>query len=120
MERPSLSEIVEALHKAGIPPQVSADQSRFFIKVLRSVATGYPVSPERLREIASDLHMPLDDTNVLLRQISEIDETENIVGMLVYRRRNIHTDLKSMAISYLPGARGIHYSCPPCSSKLHR
>lgn len=82
MKRPSLPEIVEALHKAGIPPQLSADQSRLLIKVLQLVATDYPVSPGRLKEIASELHMPLDDANFFLRQMSEIDETGNVVGIL--------------------------------------
>ena len=45
MKRPSLPEIVEALHKAGIPPQFSVDQSRLLMKVLQLVAAGYPVSP---------------------------------------------------------------------------
>jgi len=82
MERPTVSEIVEGLHKAGIPPQLSADQSRLLIKVLQVVATGCPVSPARLKEIASALHVPLDDAYFFLRQMSEVDEIGNIVGML--------------------------------------
>jgi alkylmercury lyase len=82
MKRPALAEIVEALHKAGIPPQLSADQSRLLIRILQLVATGCPVSSEQLREIASALHMPLDDANSFLKQVSEIDESGNVVGIL--------------------------------------
>jgi Alkylmercury lyase len=82
MKRPALAEIVEALHKAGIPPQLSADQSRLLIRILQLVATGCPVSSEQLREIASALHMPLDDANFFLKQVSEIDESGNVVGIL--------------------------------------
>jgi alkylmercury lyase len=82
MKHPPLAEIVQALHKAGIPPQLSPDQSRLLIKVLQLVATSYPVSPARLEEIASELQMPLEVANSFLRQMSEIDETGNIVGIL--------------------------------------
>jgi len=82
MEHPTLSEIAKVLHKAGIPPQLSADHSRFLIRVLQLVATGYPVSPKQLREIASALHMRLDDANSFLKQVSEIDESGNVVGIL--------------------------------------
>lgn len=81
METPSLAEIVEALHKAGIPPQLSANQSRLLIKCWQLVATGYPVSPERLKEIASELQMPLDIAHSFLKQVSEFDEDSNLVGI---------------------------------------
>jgi len=82
MERPTVSEIAEDLHKAGIPPRLTADQSRLLIKVLQVVATGCPVSPARLKEIASVLHMPFEEPNLFLRQMSEFDEAGNIVGFL--------------------------------------
>ena len=82
MKRPSLPEIVEALHKAGIPPQLSADQSRLVVKVLQLLVTSYPVSPARLKEIASELQMPLEVAHSILRHMSEIDETGNVVGIL--------------------------------------
>ncbi len=91
MNRPSLSEIVEALHKAGIPPQLSAEQSQFFIRVLQLVASGYRVSPEQSSEIASALHMPLDDANSFLKLVSEIDEIGNVVGILgLSQKRHSH------------------------------
>ena len=81
MERPSLAEIVKALHKAGIPPQLSTEQLRLLIKCWQLVATGYPVSPARLKETASELQMPLDIAHSFLKQVSEFDQDGNLVGV---------------------------------------
>ncbi len=81
MKRPSLAEIVKALHKAGIPPQLSADQSRLLIRGWQLVAKGKPVSREQLKEAVSQLRMPPDDAYSFLKQASEFDEDGNLVGI---------------------------------------
>jgi alkylmercury lyase len=81
MKRLNLPEIVAALHKAGIPPKLSAEQSQLLIKCWRLVAAGYPLSPERLKEIASELQMHPDVTHSFLKQVSEFDDDDNLVGI---------------------------------------
>jgi hypothetical protein len=81
MKRPSLAEIVKALHAAGIPPKLSADQSRLLIRGWQLVAKGKPVSREQVKETASQLQMPLDAAHSFLKQESEIDTEGNLVGI---------------------------------------
>ena len=81
MKRPSLAEIVQALHKAGIPPQLSADQSRLLIKCWQLVAMGEPVSREQLKDTLSELQMHPDVAHSFLKQVSEFDEDGNLVGI---------------------------------------
>jgi alkylmercury lyase len=81
MKRPSLHEIVEALHKAGIPPELSAEQSRLLIKCWQLVAKGEPVSPGQLKETLSELQMHPEVAHSFLKQVSEFDEDGNLVGI---------------------------------------
>lgn len=81
MKHPPLAEIVQALHKAGIPPQLSADQSRLLVKCWQLVARGEPVSRNQLNETLSELQMNPDDAHSLLKQVSEFDEDGNLVGI---------------------------------------
>jgi alkylmercury lyase len=81
MKRPGLAEIVQTLHKAGIPPQLSADQSRLLVKCWQLVAKAEPVSREQLKETLSELQMHPDDAHSFLKQVSEFDENGNLVGI---------------------------------------
>jgi hypothetical protein len=81
MKRPGLAEIVQALHKSGIPTQLSADQSRLLIKCWQLVAKGQPVSPGQLTETLSELQMHAELAHSFLKQLSESDEGGNLVGI---------------------------------------
>jgi hypothetical protein len=81
MEKPNPDEIAITLHQAGIPPKLTADQSKLLIKVLQLVAKGQPVTPEQVREIASRHQISIDDAISFLKHVSEIDGDRNIVGI---------------------------------------
>ena len=81
MDPPTIDGIVKALHEAGIPPQLSADQSRLLIKILQLVAIGKPVSPEQVEAAASKLHMSPDNATSFLRRVSEVDKDDNVMGV---------------------------------------
>lgn len=84
MDKPNLYEIVELLHKAGIPPHLSESKSLVFIEVLRLVAKGQPVSPEQVKEILDKLRMRLDKADEaisFIKMSSETDDNNNIVGL---------------------------------------
>ena len=81
MDPPNIDRIVKALHEAGIPPQLSADQSRLLIKILQLVAIGQPVSPEQIEDAASKLHMSPDDATSFLKRVSEVDKDGNVLGI---------------------------------------
>ncbi len=57
------------------------DRSRLLIQVWRSLATGYPVTGERVDQIAADIGIAGDEADQFLRQMSERDADDNIVGM---------------------------------------
>jgi len=81
MKRPSLGEIVQALHNAGIPPQLSADQSRLLIRSWQLVAEGEPVSDEQLKQTPLELRMDPDVAHSFLKQMCEFDQDGNLVGV---------------------------------------
>lgn len=81
MHKPSLEEIVKALHDAGIPPRLSEEQSHLLIKIWQSVANGEAIAPARLKEIASDDNVSAHEVAALLDQAAEYDSHGNIVGL---------------------------------------
>ena len=81
IQKPDLQEIVRALKKAGIPPELNADQSRVLLNVWQLIAKGQSVTPEQLGKISSKYKMTMDEVNSVLRKASEYDEDGNILGV---------------------------------------
>ena len=59
-----------------------ADRSRLLIQVWRSLATGRPVSGEQVDQIVADIGIARDEADPFLRQISERDADDSIVGIM--------------------------------------
>jgi vacuolar-type H+-ATPase subunit B/Vma2 len=58
------------------------DRSRLLIRVMRLLAHGEPVEGERVDQIIANLGITHDDANQFLRQITERDERDRIVGIM--------------------------------------
>ena len=58
------------------------DRSRLLVRVLRGLATGRPVTGEQADEIIADLGIARDEARQFLRQITERDAADNIVGIM--------------------------------------
>ncbi|MCI0371195.1 MAG: alkylmercury lyase [candidate division NC10 bacterium] len=82
MKSPSLAGIAKALRESEIPPRFQPDESRLLIQLWRLVAEGRPVSPQRVEEVASTLHVPLAAATSFVSKVSERDAEGNIVGIV--------------------------------------
>ena len=58
------------------------DRSRLLVRVLRSLRTGHPVSVAQVDRIVADLDIAQDEAHRFLREITERDADDNIVGIL--------------------------------------
>ena len=58
------------------------DRSRLLIQVWRSLAKGRPITAERVDQIAADIGIARDEAYRFLRQMSERDTDDNIVGVM--------------------------------------
>jgi len=81
MQKQNLDELAEVFNKAGIPPQLSEEQSHVLIEIWRLVAKGKTIPPECTKEIASQHGMSANAVNSLLGSTAEYDSHGNIVGM---------------------------------------
>jgi alkylmercury lyase len=77
-----VTEIARKLNAAGVPPDFGPDHSRLLVKLWRAVATGNPVTPNRIDEIIGELGVPRAAALEFLQWVSERDEHDNIVGLV--------------------------------------
>ena len=81
-ESPSIEEIAKNLNDAGIPPDFGDDNSRLLIKMWRTLGQGQPVTREITAQIADGLGLPFERADEFLRQITERDSNDNIIGLV--------------------------------------
>ena len=77
-----IEEIAKNLNDAGIPPDFGDDNSRLLIKMWRTLGQGQPVTHEMTAQIAEGLGIPFERADAFLRQITERDSNDNIIGLL--------------------------------------
>ena len=58
------------------------DRSRLLIQVLRTLAQGHPVTVEQVDQLVADLGIAPDEAQHFLRQITERDAADRIVGIM--------------------------------------
>jgi alkylmercury lyase len=58
------------------------DRSRLVLRILRTLAHGRPVSGAQVDQIAAELGMARDDVHGFLREVTERDAADRIVGVL--------------------------------------
>ncbi|MFQ6023842.1 MAG: organomercurial lyase [Acidiferrobacterales bacterium] len=82
MEKPNLHEIAQALRDAGVPPSLSAAESRLLVQIWRLLADGLPVSPAQVEELVSKLDLAPDAAHSTVKRMSERDDDGNIRGFV--------------------------------------
>jgi len=58
------------------------DRSRLLIRVMRTLAQGRPVTGEQVDQMIADLGMARDEADRFLRQITERDAEDHVVGIM--------------------------------------
>lgn len=82
MNNERIAGIARNLKEAGVPRDFGPDGSRLLIRVWGTLAKGSPVTGEQVDEIAADLGLPKDDAHQFLRQVTERDARDNIIGIM--------------------------------------
>ncbi len=78
----SVEQIAENLNAAGIPPEFGVDNSRILVKTLRALAQGRPVTETEVVKICDELGIPFEMADEFLRQVTERDSDDNIIGCI--------------------------------------
>ena len=82
MSNTRTTEMMGKMTEGGGLFDFGADRSRLLIQVWRSLATGRPVSGEQVDQIVADIGIARDEADPFLRQISERDADDSIVGIM--------------------------------------
>ena len=78
----TVEDLAKNLNQAGIPPDFVPDNSRLLIKVWRTLVNGNPVTKEQIVQISEELAISGDLANEFLRQVTERDSDDNIIGLM--------------------------------------
>ena len=78
----TVAEIAENLKAAGIPPEWGADHSRLLVKTWRTLAKGQPMTDSDVEQISDELGIAHERADEFLRQVSERDSNDNIIGLV--------------------------------------
>ncbi len=76
------TEMARKLTESGALLDYGPDRSRLLLQILRSLAKGRPVTGEQVDQIAADIGIARDEADQFLRQMSERDTDDNIVGVM--------------------------------------
>jgi len=79
---PNIEEIAKNLKDAGIPPDFGDENSRLLVKMWRTLGQGQPVTQEMTAKVASEVGMSFEAADEFLRQSTERDSDDNIIGLI--------------------------------------
>ncbi len=68
--------------RRGVPPKFEPEIARLLTAVMRKVAMGRPVTATEIDEIVAAIGMDRDEAEQFLRNVSERDTEDNIVGLV--------------------------------------
>ena len=75
-------EMTKKLTEIGGLVDYGAERSRLLVQVWRALATGQPVTGNRVDEFVSDIGIAPEDAGQFLRQMTERDDDDSIVGIM--------------------------------------
>ncbi len=75
-------EMTRKLRDVGGLVDYGADRSRLLVQIWRALATGRPVTGKQIDEFVSGLSIEPEDADQFLRQITERDADDGIVGIM--------------------------------------
>ncbi len=76
-----LEQLARALREAGIRQAFTPDVSRLAVRLLREIAKGSPLSPQRVEQIASALDIEQQTAHEVLDKMCERDQAGLVVGI---------------------------------------
>lgn len=82
MDYARVTEMSRKLTQDGSVLDYGPDRSRLLLRVLRTLATGRPVSGEQVEQISTELGIARDEAREFLRTVTERDAADRIVGLL--------------------------------------
>ena len=82
MNNERVTEIASKLRAVGIPPDFGPDRSRLLIQTYRALAKGRPLTADQVNEIVTDLGINQDEAHGFLRDMTERDADDNIIGVI--------------------------------------
>jgi alkylmercury lyase len=77
----NIKSAAKVLNTMGVPGDYGPDISRLLIRMWREVAKGKPVTKQQVEKIIAELSIPKDKAEAFLRQMSERDDKDNIIGI---------------------------------------
>ena len=77
-----VAEIASRLRAVGVPPDFGPDRSRLLIQTYRALAKGRPLTADQVNEIATNLGIDREDAEGFLREVTERDAEDNIIGVI--------------------------------------
>ncbi len=77
-----VAEIANRLRAVGIPPEFGPDRSRLLIQTYRALAKGRALTADQVNEVATDLGINQDEAHGFLREVTERDADDNIIGVI--------------------------------------
>ena len=75
-------EMARKLTKVGGLVDYGAERSRLLVQVWRALTTGRPVTGKQIDEFVSGLSIEREDADQFLRQITERDDDDSVVGIM--------------------------------------
>jgi alkylmercury lyase len=77
----SVQEIVERLRNDSGGLNLEPAGARLFVKTLRALAEGSPITAEHVAQIAGEAELSVEQANEVLNWLAERDDNDNIVGL---------------------------------------
>ena len=81
MNHIKLNELAKRIRESDVPTHFKPIHSRLLIEIWRLVAKGKPVSANQIEQTALHLNMPFEAAQSFIDEVSERDESGNVVGI---------------------------------------
>jgi alkylmercury lyase len=86
----TLKQTMDDLTNQGGPLDLGPDRTRLFIRVIRELARGRPVTSHRVSELIADLGLAPGEARDFLEQWTEQDDDGNVVGLTITLNETPH------------------------------
>ena len=86
----TVKESMDDLTKEGGPLDFGPDRSRLFVRVIRTLARGRPLSDGEVEGLIADVGLSQDDAHTFLEQWTERDADGNVVGLSITLKETPH------------------------------
>ena len=82
MVKSNIAQLARKMNESGVPGDYDDDMLRLLSRMWKEIAKGKPVTQKRVDAIVKQLGISEADSEQLLRKMAELDENDNIIGIL--------------------------------------